>query len=388
MKSLILTFLYLAKDTLHRWLTRLSSPLARVLVVFFLSLCALCFLGSYVISTKVVRDRIVTRGGDLVYATIFAQEDEAPALPSRAALEELFAADSYCLKHVGSAAPATDERKHIAIYTYDFCRMPQMVPLMAPDAAPTLLYPAGRADIAPGPFDITFTHGGEKLSRTIMARPLPEGHLLGRMLPQGGIIIQPELAQDLFGTAARHSMSILLLRLHRLDKTEDLRRVERYLNDLCRLEHTNAAVTSAAELLAEMDTLLGNQNQCRATFCLGIIGIVGILLTALAGMEYRQNEYIYTLMKSFGIHPIWLVGGFVAENLLLVGAAFVAAIAVFMQTQHIIIRQFFPRDNYLLSLNEIAPEIRLIALALTLCVLLSSLPILMAANREIGRVLK
>lgn len=81
MKSLILTFLYLAKDTLHRWLTRLSSPLARVLVVFFLSLCALCFLGSYVISTKVVRDRIVTRGGDLVYTTVFAQGDVPPPSP-------------------------------------------------------------------------------------------------------------------------------------------------------------------------------------------------------------------------------------------------------------------------------------------------------------------
>lgn len=388
MKSLILTFLYLAKDTLHRWLTRLSSPLARVLVVFFLSLCALCFLGSYVISTKVVRDRIVTRGGDLVYTTVFAQGDVPPPLPSRAELDARFAADSYCLRQVGSAAAATDARQQMAIYTYDFCRMPQMVPLMAPDASPTLLYPADSADFTPGPFDIALNRGGETLRRTIMARPLPEGHLLGRLLPQGGIIIQPELAQDLFGDAPRHSMSMLLLRLRRLDRTEDLRRVERYLNNLCRLEHTNAAITSAAELLAEMDILLGNQNQCRATFCLGIIGIVGILLTALAGMEYRQNEYIYTLMKSFGIHPIWLVGGFVAENLLLVGAAFVAAIAVFMQTQHIIIRQFFPRDNYLLSLNEIAPEIRLIALALTLCVLLSSLPILMAANREIGRVLK
>ena len=43
MKSLILISLYLFKDTLHRWKERPASPLSRVLVAFFLSLCALSF---------------------------------------------------------------------------------------------------------------------------------------------------------------------------------------------------------------------------------------------------------------------------------------------------------------------------------------------------------
>ena len=48
MKSLILTILYLAKDTLHRWCARISSPVARVLVVFFLTLAALaCLIMSF-----------------------------------------------------------------------------------------------------------------------------------------------------------------------------------------------------------------------------------------------------------------------------------------------------------------------------------------------------
>ena len=66
MISLILTILYLARDTVHRWFTRVSSPIARILVVYFLTLSALAALGSYVISLNVVRDEIIKRGGDMV----------------------------------------------------------------------------------------------------------------------------------------------------------------------------------------------------------------------------------------------------------------------------------------------------------------------------------
>ena len=104
-------------------------------------------------------------------------------------------------------------------------------------------------------------------------------------------------------------------------------------------------------------------------------------------MEYRQNEFIYTLMKSFGIHPILLVGSFIVENLVLVSASFAAAIAVFMKAQHIIVAQF-KLGQYSLTLEEIMPEIQLISLTLLFCVFVSSIPIVVAANRQIGRVLK
>ena len=60
---------YLTRDTLHRWRTRVSSPLARLSVAFFLSVCGLVFLSSYVISVKILRQRIHRSGGNLVVAT-------------------------------------------------------------------------------------------------------------------------------------------------------------------------------------------------------------------------------------------------------------------------------------------------------------------------------
>ena len=180
----------------------------------------------------------------------------------------------------------------------------------------------------------------------------------------------------------------MLFQVQELENAESLHRVTRVLERFKRFENLEGSISSAAPLLEEMDIILGNQNQCRAAFCLGIVVIVGILLTALAGMEYRQNEFIYTLMKSFGINPLLLVGTFIVENLVLVSISFGAAIATFMYSQKIIVTQFFKMGQYMLELQEIMPEIRLISFTLLFCVLVSAIPIVVAANRQIGRVLK
>lgn len=387
MKSLILTVLYLIKDTVHRWCTRVSSPLARVLVVFFLSLCALCFLGSYVISAKVIRDRIIREGGDLVHAVVFPAPGKTVCLPDAAMLDSLLGADSLELESLGSVNIGS--RTALPLYTFDFRRSGQMFPLMAGEGAPTLFckaaegYPQGPADVKLPTGDIA----------TVAVRHLPEEHPLLRLMSRGGVVISPDAAAQLRAAQGKAAVNApvvkhLLLRIRCPEKSEQLERAEVLLNTAIRLEGASGSVSSASRLLREMDIVLGNQTQCRATFCLGIVAIVGILLTALAGMEYRQNEYIYTLMKSFGIHPLLLVLTFLAENTVLVGLSFAAAVEVFMSCQVIIVRQFFKTAQYTLSLGEIMPEMRLIAAALLVCIAFSAIPIMVAAHREIGRVLK
>ena len=383
MKSLILTALYLAKDTLNRWMSRISSPLARVLVVYFLSLCALCFLGSYVITAKALRDKIRAQGGDLVHIMVFsAPGGNAAALPTEQELSDLLDVDSLAVRSVGSA---TADQRSVPVFTYDFQRSSQFVPLLSPSAGPSLLCPMDKPLFRPGPMDVRLA--GDSTGHTLMVRHLPPDHLLMRLMPDGCILVPPETAESM--TRARTStMQRLIARVRNLEGAHSLVRVETYFRNMLRLEGAQGQVVSASRMLREMDVVLSNQTQCRAAFCIGIVGIVGILLTALAGMEYRQNEYIYTLMKSFGIHPLMLVGAFLVENLLLVGLSFAAAVATFMQSQQIIVSQFFKMSRYTLQLDEIMPEIHLIAAMLLICIAFSSIPIIAAANREIGRVLK
>ncbi len=384
MKSLILTALYLARDTVNRWFTRLSSPVARVLVVFFLSLCALCFLGSYVISAKLMRDRIRQQGGDLVHMVVNSSRDAAPVcLPSQADFNRLLESDSLSLRAIGYAK-GEDERS-VGVYTYDFNLMGQMLPIMAPSGMPTL-FKSGRSNLMPGPSSVVL--GQQRLD--VFVRPMPEDHLLSKLSNGGSIlIVQPD--STLAAEAMRRmggGTQQLVLRVRNTESSEGVRRAQTYCEDYLRLEGSQGYVRSALPLLQEMDTILGNQTQCRLGFCGGIAIIVGILLTALAGMEYRQNEYIYTLMKSFGIHPLMLVGTFIMENFVLVGASFVAAVWSFMYFQKYIVAQFFKMGAYSLTLAEIMPELQLIAVSLLGCVLVSSIPIIFAAIRDIGRVLK
>lgn len=379
MKSLILTSLYLAKDTIHRWFSRVSSPLARVLVVYFLGLCALCSLGSYALATKIVKDKIISRGGDLVMVTMSpGQESDKVGLPTTAELDELLDVEAYALSSLGSARTAAGN--HINVYTFDFSQMNRILPLMAPGGGPTLLQAPG-GKLSPGPADITFK--GEE--QTVFVRLLPEDHLLLRMMNGKGVLVQPDSLPD---KVKLPSFVQLIARIRHLDNTESILKVERYFRDYMRLEQANGSVVTASRLLQELETVLSKQTMCRLAFCLGISCIVGILLTALAGMEYRQNEYIYTLMKSFGIHPIMLVGAFIVENFIIVGASFAGAVATFMYFQKIIVTQLLKLGNYSLELAEIMPEIQLISLTLAICIFISSLPIIIAANRDIGRVLK
>ncbi len=382
MKSLILTVLYLAKDTVHRWFTRLSSPVARILVVFFLTLCALCFLGSYVISAKLMRDRIRQQGGDMVQMMLSNPEDRATCLPSQKEFEDLLGADSIALRNVAFVRGA--DGRGIAVYTFDFNRMGQFLPIMAASGMPTL-YIGDRSTLSPGPSSVTM--GQDRFN--VFVRRLPEGHMLQRMFRHVDfLLVRPDSYEASTAGNSSRSSHNLLLRVRNTESAADVRRAVEYCENYKRLEGGQGYVISALPLLQEMDIILSNQVQCRIAFCFGIACIVGILLTALAGMEYRQNEYIYTLMKSFGIHPLMLVGTFIMENLVLVGASFLLAVWSFMHFQRIIVQQFFKLGNYSLALQEIMPELQLIGVSLLGCVLVSSIPIIFAANRDIGRVLK
>ncbi len=381
MRSLILTLLYLTKDTFHRWLTRLSSPLARILVVFFLSLCALFFLGSYVITTKLLHERIRKQGADTV--SMYVRSDSAKLdFPSREQVNKAIGVDSWCSR---SLSYVTDPKlRSVALLTYDYNRSHQYYPLLV-NGKPTLLCTP----------ESGLKEGFRSLEIrdhriTLHVRHLPEDHPLMRMNSGRIILVSPKMAESYTNERQLRTAPLQIMLKVTDDKLKlaKLQQMERYLKSYSQLEGLQGHTQSAIPLIKDLEVISSNQGQARAAFCLGIALIVGILLTALASMEYRQNEYIYTLMKSFGIRPILLAGTFIVENILLVALSFAGAIYAFMEAQKIVLTQFFKLGKHRLSLEELLPEIQLIGIALLACVLISSIPIFIAVNRQIGRVLK
>lgn len=378
MKSLILTVLYLAKDTIHRWLARLSSPLARVLVVFFLTLAALAGMGSYAISAKIITDKIVDNGGDTVMISCFSTPESPACIPTEKEIQELLGAESYALISIGSGS---DSKGSIPIYTFDFKRMGQILPLMHPKGGPTVLVNSKATSLL-GPCTIEIN----KEKHEAVAVKLPDGHILNRLIFNRALVVQPDSLP--WGTDINQGNPMLLLRVPDIKSAQDTQRVENYFRTYMKLDGRHVSIVSAAAIFKQLEDALSKQLQCRIAFCLGISIIVGILLTALAGIEYRQNEYIYTLMKSFGIRPILLVGAFIVENIILVFGSAVAALYTFIAGQKFIVTQLLRLGNYSISLQEIEIEIQLIAVTLSICIFISAIPVFIAAHRDIGRVLK
>ena len=384
MISLILTILYLARDTVHRWFTRVSSPIARILVVYFLTLSALAALGSYVISLNVVRDEIIKRGGDMVVSSFSMPVDHAVYLPSYKEMSDILDADTYILQSLGNVRLEND--RNVSAYTYPFNRFQQMLPLMSSTGRPTLVQNPEKSHLPEGPSFVKIQRTG--MREEVLVRNLPEGHPLCRSLMDGlALIVAPDGIPPSMD-AGTGGYTTMVVRVRHLTSSQSILKVEQFIRHMQRFEHLVGSVISVSDLLRRMVAVLDKQMQCRIAFCLGISAIVGILLTALAGMEYRQNEYIYTLMKSFGIHPLLLVGAFIVENIILVGISFVGAIATFMYSQRVIVVEILKLGNYSLSLEQIASEIAIISYTLLGCILVSSIPIIAAAYRQIGRVLK
>ncbi len=381
MHSLILTSLYLAKDTLNRWFTQLSSPLSRMLVVFFLSLCALTFLGTFVISTKLVQDKIQQQGADSV--VLIATAAHGTSFPNEIELAEKLRVDSYVLHSIGHAKDPS--LRSLPIASYEFSRSSQIYPMLH-EGQPTLFCTA-ESKIPEGLRTVTL----KNQPITVQVKHLPPTHTLMKIFSERCLILSPHTLNSLgqqLGLSPEYSTTYMSLKLQEPKASiQRLLELENYLRNFSQLNELDPSIITARKLLESMDLLLRNQSEARAIFCLGIASIVGILLTALSSMEFRQNEYIYTLMKSFGVNPIMLIMSFIIENIVLVALAFSAAIAMFMEGQKIILTQFFKTGKHQLSLAEIRPEIELIGASLLACVLLSAIPIALATRREIGRVL-
>lgn len=380
MKSLILTLLYLSKDTLHRWKERPASPLSRVLVSFFLSLCALSFLANYVLSTKLLQDEIRQSGGDLIIA-YDVNPDSKPPLETllQQNLPRLHPCNVLALKQVASA---TMGKSNYQIAEYGIAAYSQLKELPIGRHPRLLLFGLKQELEQEGPRTVQMN----QFSFPIHARHLPEHHVLSKVFPQG-LILVPEGTFSSQGLRNGSGTTIYIIQAAEMTSAL-ISGIENTLNNLVRLDQRFTSIRSTAPILRRLDILMGNQAECRAAFSIGIAVIVGILLTALASMEFQQNEYVYTLMKSFGVRPVFLVLNFIMENIFLVGAAFIAAVVCFMKTQKIVLGEFFKLQNTSLSLQDIMPDLTLLGISLFICVLVSSIPIIISANRQIGKVLK
>ena len=365
---------YLARDTAYRWLTRMSSPLSRLAVVFFLSLCGLVFLSSYVISTKILRKKIHNSGADLVVAA---------DVMSRGSLHGAghglipFNPDEYELYEFNEAfVSVTIGKQHYALIEY----MPACTHLF-PETQHNSMYLLPAKPVATMVPEMVNMDGYRLRAVTI---PEPRAGRLRRLFQDGAVFIPYGTLRNIWqsGYIRRYVM-----KLHH-PSAQKARQLEQTLRQIARLDKRRLSVVSSGKLLEQLAQMESTQYSFRVWVTLGISAIICLLLTSISSLEFRQNRYVYALIGSFGISRVTLYLSFLIENTILVALGFAASLAAVWGIRDYITRVLYKSPDVTLSLGELEADIRTFCLAFGICILVSSIPIAVAACRPIGKELK
>lgn len=376
MKSTLLILLYLVRDTIHRWLMRISSPLARLSVVLFLSFCGLIFLSSYVISVKVLRERIRSSGADLLIATEYVQSQKA--LPERGPSFLTHRPEDYDFYHLREAfANAKCETHFLTMVEYP----PVMTALFPGDAKRNGLYLLPpRSDTYRGPVEVDI----ENHRTTAQSLTDADVPLLRRLYP-GGALFLPTGSLPFIWQNGYLNKLVLQVKQATASRVEVW---EQMFRQLSRLDKSNMNIVSSTPLLRELQQLETIQYRFRVWVTIGISIIICLLLTSVSSLEFRQSQYVYALIGSFGISRILLYLTYIGENVVLVTFGFCGALAGLWGVRHYITETLYKSPGVTLTLWELEDDIRTFILAFGICVLVSSVPILCAIFRPIGKVLK
>lgn len=376
MKSTLLILFYLAKDSVHRWKTHCSSPLARVLVVFFLTLCALIVLANFLVMTLSVEREIARSGGNVVVVAERIDRSRAsngefsPLLRGGngfrvAVFNELYA-----------SAKLNEQFFPVAEYPLSAAHLFSGFP---ESENGVFVLPRIQAE---GVFPQEVEIASWKILGTTI--PATQAGILANLYQSGAVFVPAGMFSEMkdFGFLKKNVLIADSL------NPAVIREIETTARNIIKLDKRSAHVQSSRVFLERLERIRRDQLSWRVAISLGITFIVGVLLTSISSMEFQRNEYVYALMESFGVSRGLLILAFVAENLFLVFAAAAGAFAVFVRCLPLILDEVFKVRGISLDLAELAPDLRLIAVALCACILISAVPIAAAAFRPIGKVLK
>lgn len=376
MKSSLLIIPYLARDTIHRWLMRISSPLARLFVVLSLSFCGLLYLSSYVIAVKVLRQRIHNSGADMIIASGYVRAQDtlvergACIIPQQPKHYELY----YFRESFASAK-----------YGQQFLSLVEYPPVLtnkfpASTTGNGLYLLPAHPDNYRGPVEV-FIEGHRTTAQCLAKGDAP---LLHRIYPSGAILIPTGSLSFIWqnGYLYKYIIQVKQATVERVEIWEHM------LKKLSKLDKSNMNILTSTPLLRELRLLEDVQYRFRVWVTIGISSIICLLLTSISSLEYRQSQYVYALIGSFGISRILLYLTYIAENAVLVTVGFSGALSGLWAIRDYITESLYKSPGITLNLCELEDDIRTFLLGFGICVLVSSIPILCAISRPIGKVLK
>lgn len=309
---------YLWKNTFSRWSEYPVSPVSKVLVPFLLGLLAAAVLVFFAKVEMELRQRLSDKSIYTVVTNEFVSSEQAPTLLQKSYEEEVMWAN-----RIGNANYRAVKQPFIGV----MLQRRQNVPLLSystslPDFAEERHSdrPAGIRLLTPE----TSYHGqnveitlGDKQAYA-MAGPMPKWIEKELMLPSA--VMAPSELMNPYLRRGFVNFSVA--------KFETISQVESYLNETrayYKAEKRQVRITSAFELLKNLEHIQLMQKFARSMVVTGCCVILALTLGSVSWLEYRQESYLLALLRSFGT-PVWLLFlHMLLENLLLVMAGIAIA---------------------------------------------------------------
>lgn len=380
MKAWTLTSFYLWKDIWSRWLETPGAVIARVLVASLLTGLMLLVHAGFELTEQSLDARIQRMGAQtLVVSEVVSGNHHR--LPTLGKLLGPIGktADIISLRQAPITARDEFGQDYVAL-VYGAESLPSLVPLINADATVHLINPNLPENV---PALITLD-GMDYPAITVQVPTWLERISNGRAV----VLVSDDLEPNWLNSG--YFETTILIERHATPGS--FRRLASAVRALLYLEQRDRAqIQSPEALLDELDKLQAIQHRAQAGAALAGGLVVALVFGSIAILEYRQNRYVTTLLRSFGAPTILLLARYTVEALFITVASVLLA-RWGLLLAHAPLFQLTGFEPALLDRHVYDPytwdqtwdQSRWLLLG----ALLSMLPITLGLQRPIGRVLQ
>lgn len=147
-------------------------------------------------------------------------------------------------------------------------------------------------------------------------------------------------------------------------------------------------IQSAAPIKKKLDNLEQQQTSMRVWLAAIMGGAIALIYGVLSILEFRQSMYISALLKSFGVPKIMLGIRSIIENLIIVNLVTVGLIYVLSKYHSIIFSALKVSGKADINSLYWGQETFWIIAAANIGVIISSIPVFHALNKQVGNILE
>lgn len=374
MISWILIASYLWKDTWRRWFEQPGSILARSVVTIIMVALAVLLLVGFQMQIEKLRDQIESFGLDnLLLVETISPSDEAVAPDHRFGSLRQWG-DLITVKKLLLNGQASDGSR-VSVVSYGDQDLRGLKNYLKYGHEIFLITAGQRQGLV-----VDFEIEG-KFFRGVTLQPDAEMS----QLMQGDTLFIPEN----LGEEYEERGYSMIYYLQRAAGAPSIKDISAALNSVVRRDGFGRIDLRSADMLRDQLNKLQDQQATMRFWMAALLGAaLSLIYGTLSVLEFRQSMYVSALLRSFGAPRVLLALRTVGENLIIVNAVALGVIWLLSEKHNLIFKslRLSAVDNNLYNLYWGTETLWILAFA-NIGVIFSSLPVLFAMRKPVGKVL-